>query len=298
MHNAGFNRLGLPHHYGLHETSSAEEALEAMRHPNFGGASVTIPLKETILPMMDELSDAARAIGAVNTVIRVTGGNLRGDNTDWIGIRDSISRVLDASTTTASSSPPCPSSPSHSPFSFPGNHSMSGSGESKWKGMTGLVVGAGGTARAACYCLKTLGVQLYIYNRTYAKAAALADEFGGSAVKDLEAGTPAGRAQIVLCTVPASAGFKLPEEEKDEASVQTPPVVVLDAAYRPRRTALLMQQAGRSGSAANCVEGIDMLICQGLAQLKLWTGLSDLPASVKENIDARVRSFYEESSEC
>lgn len=70
MHNAGFRALGLPHEYRLCETSSAAQVAAAARDPAFGGASVTIPLKEEVVGLVDRLSDAAAAIGAVNTLVR------------------------------------------------------------------------------------------------------------------------------------------------------------------------------------------------------------------------------------
>ena len=53
-----------------------------------GGGSVTIPLKEALLPHMDSLSEAARAIGSLNTITRQADGTLAADNTDWIGVRE------------------------------------------------------------------------------------------------------------------------------------------------------------------------------------------------------------------
>ena len=90
MHNNGFLRLGLPHTYGLCETTNVKDVSTVLVQSNFGGASVTIPFKETIVPFMDQLSDAAQAIGAVNTIVKRSDGQLWGDNTDWIGMRDAI----------------------------------------------------------------------------------------------------------------------------------------------------------------------------------------------------------------
>ncbi|KAJ1940142.1 hypothetical protein FBU59_003900, partial [Linderina macrospora] len=71
MHNAGFAALGLPHTYHLKETSSADPLKAVIAASDFGGASVTIPYKQEIIPMLDELTAAAEKIGAVNTVIPV-----------------------------------------------------------------------------------------------------------------------------------------------------------------------------------------------------------------------------------
>lgn len=147
-----------------------------------------------------------------------------------------------------------------------------------------LVVGAGGTARSACYAAKQLGCRVLVHNRTPAKAAALATRFGGTTVASLDEPIPALAA--ILCTVPAEvraagcggfppaglltlflraeqAGFKVPSH------LLASHPVVLDAAYGRTETALVAQ-ARAAGCA--CVEGIDMLLAQGLAQFRLWTG--------------------------
>ncbi|KAJ2892587.1 3-dehydroquinate dehydratase (3-dehydroquinase), partial [Coemansia aciculifera] len=68
MHNVAFAELGLPHVYGLHETETADDGLRALfAAPEFGGASITIPLKQAVIPLLDCLTPAARRIGAVNT---------------------------------------------------------------------------------------------------------------------------------------------------------------------------------------------------------------------------------------
>ncbi|KAF9944119.1 3-dehydroquinate dehydratase (3-dehydroquinase), partial [Modicella reniformis] len=69
MHNTSFQSLGLPYHYSFHETATVDESVVAkMRAPDFGGASVTIPYKIEIMSKLDEVTEEAKAIGAVNTV--------------------------------------------------------------------------------------------------------------------------------------------------------------------------------------------------------------------------------------
>ncbi len=97
-----------------------DKVQEALRRPDFGGASVTIPHKLSIMSVLNELSPAAKLIGAVNTVIPVRGSDgvtiLRGGNTDWVGIRNCI------------------------------QYKLAGK---RLSNETGLIVGAGGTSRAA-----------------------------------------------------------------------------------------------------------------------------------------------------
>ena len=92
LHNAAFKTLGLPHKYDRYpSTTESLEALKSIvRSPDFDGASVTIPLKLAIIPLLDTLSHAGRITGTINTVVPVTKAvgeiELYGDNTDWIGI--------------------------------------------------------------------------------------------------------------------------------------------------------------------------------------------------------------------
>ena len=104
MHNAAFAALLLPHTYALCEQPPGQcaEYASVMADEAFGGASVTIPHKEAIIPLLDEVRGAAEDIGAVNTVVVELGedeeGNeerrLVGYNTDWLGIRRPVLRQL------------------------------------------------------------------------------------------------------------------------------------------------------------------------------------------------------------
>lgn len=104
MHNAAFEATKLPHRYGVLElpkvggldtwTSEASDTLRSrLNAENFGGASVTIPHKQLVMPFLDELTPAATTIGAVNTVIP-SAGQLLGDNTDWLGVCVAIERAI------------------------------------------------------------------------------------------------------------------------------------------------------------------------------------------------------------
>merc|ERR1719210_2671109 len=76
IHTAGFYSTASPHSYGRFETNDAEVAFRALMQTGCGGGSVTIPLKESLLPYMASLSQSAREIGAINTVTKTSDGNL------------------------------------------------------------------------------------------------------------------------------------------------------------------------------------------------------------------------------
>lgn len=243
LHNTGFALLGLPYTYALHECDTLDGIDTALlRAPDFGGASVTIPHKLRIMQYLDEIAPEAQIIGAVNTVIpvEVEGRRvLRGDNTDWQAIH-----ALAAARITL---------PPHS---------------------TVLVVGAGGSARAALYAMHTLGAaEILLCNRTYEKAEALADavpkEWRVRAVRTL-ADAAAQRPAVVVGNVPAD-GQSLDGTTAlsfEEALFAHPRGVAIDMAYKPADTPLL-QCAAACGWHA--VPGIAILLEQGFRQFALWT---------------------------
>ncbi|KAG6854002.1 hypothetical protein C0991_011659 [Blastosporella zonata] len=267
LHNTGFEILGLPHKYELLETAEVgEEIRAAIAAPEFGGASVTIPHKLDIIPLLDELSPAAEAIGAVNTIIpraASIGGNtwkLQGDNTDWLGIRDSISEhVTDID--------------------------------------TALVIGAGGTSRAAIYALQALNTKtIYLHNRTTEKAQDLAAVFPDARIQVLPSidQWPSGVAppSVIVSTVPATA--QTPATGQDIFPLSSKlfeyragPAVVIDMAYKPNQTPLL-KLAKEAGENWNTVPGLEVLLKQGYVQFEKWTGRRCPKGEVAE----RVRVKY------
>ncbi len=248
MHNAGFQAIGLPYEYGIAESSSDELMASTLEREDFGGGSVTVPHKQNVLKLLDVIETAAKAIGAVNTIVvdkdpengsRV----LRGENTDWLGIARPIHRKL-------------------------AEHGRSGE-----KGMVALVIGGGGAARAAVYAMKMLDLTVVVYNRTFSKAKALAESFGAKATDSLEKDAMKlvgvlERPDVVVSTIPATAEFTLPDYMVSKTDSLLQPVV-FDAAYKPVETALLKQARNMR---CPFVQGAEMLIEQGVEQFQLWTG--------------------------
>jgi pentafunctional AROM polypeptide len=267
LHNTGFEVLGLPHTYNLLETAEVgEEIKAAIEASDFGGASVTIPYKLDIIPLLDVLSPAAQSIGAVNTVIPSPDGSswkLHGDNTDWLGIRDTIS---------------------------PSVRSIHAA----------LVIGAGGTARAAIYALQALDARvIYLYNRTTSKAHSLAVAFPDARIRVLEAieEWPAGilPPNVIVSTVPSAAMTFATDNGIFPLSsklfgYRDGPAVVVDMAYRPAETALL-KLAKETAANWVIIPGLEVLLAQGYVQFEKWTGRR----CPKGTVAAKVRSKYNES---
>ena len=84
MHNAAFRHLGVNAVYVAFPVTDLRKAVAGLRGLGIGGVSVTIPFKEEIIPLLDELDPRAAEIGAVNTVVN-RDGRLTGYNTDWLG---------------------------------------------------------------------------------------------------------------------------------------------------------------------------------------------------------------------
>ncbi|RLN53644.1 hypothetical protein BBJ28_00010710 [Nothophytophthora sp. Chile5] len=264
MHNAGFKSVALAplFTYGLHDTTDVSDIVERMQAPDtrFGGGSVTIPLKVDVMAHLDELSPAAQAIGAVNTIMREDrSGSPRwkGDNTDWLGILRPISKRL----ATLNADKPASE-------------------------LTALVVGAGGTSMAASYAMRQLGVgQLFIFNRTLEKAQTVASRFHAQALAELTPETLA-RVDVVVSTIPAQAGFQLPDHLVAPRADGSK-VVVLDAAYMPPITPMLAH-AHASGGAL-CIQGYEMLYEQGIEQFRRWHKATQVWAVDEEAIKEACR---------
>ncbi|KAG0078477.1 3-dehydroquinate dehydratase (3-dehydroquinase) [Podila epicladia] len=262
MHNTSFQSLGLPYTYGLHETETVDESVVAkMRSKDFGGASVTIPHKLDIMSKLDEITEEAKAIGAVNTVVPVEQEGkpaiLIGDNTDWLGIYYQIERNL-SSTSIAQ--------PQH---------------------MKGLVIGAGGTSRAALYALHRLGVQdISIFNRTMVKAQAVADSFKDLFVvnvlssNDLLKGSSSSGFDLVVSTVPGTIESVTMFDESVFGAAKKG--VAVELAYTPRFTRFL-KLAQHAGWAT--VEGGQVLVEQGGWQALKWVGRRWDLESVQQQMD-------------
>ncbi|KAJ2960514.1 hypothetical protein NQZ79_g4120 [Umbelopsis isabellina] len=257
LHNTGFQTIGLPYQYELLECSSVAYAEHVLYEENFGGASVTIPHKISIMKYLDEVTDNVKAIGAVNTVypvyVKDENGEMKrqlhGENTDYLGIKGCVQKLL----------------------LNPDNVAE------------GLVIGSGGTSRAALYALHTLGVKkIHLWNRTISKAHELRDHFAQhfdvNVIESLEADI---HPQIIVSTIPADNGVKVPD-----ALFGGIRGICCDMAYKPRRTELL-QQAEQHGWST--VEGIEVLIEQGYGQFKIWTN----KVALKQAMAAEVNKKYD-----
>lgn len=243
MHAAALTELGLDHTYRAVAVPPHElpAAVAALREPEVLGANVTVPHKEAVLKLLDSLSPAARAIGAVNTISR-SGSELAGDNTDVHGFK----ALLEAAGVSLSAvNPP-----------------------------RVVVLGAGGAARAALWVLAD-GARTVLVNRTLSRAEALAADFSGhvtvTAVADGADDRLLRGADVVVNTT--SVGMERDGEDPDESPLGAAELpagaVVIDMVYRPQLTRLLKDAQAQG---LETVGGLEMLVSQGAESLRIWTG--------------------------
>lgn len=242
--------------YEAWETAPAQlqDIVNDLRRPQNIGANVTVPYKETVLPLLDEVDELAGSIGAVNTIVKKA-DRLVGSNTDAYGFIE----VLDKE------------------------------GHFDPEGRKVLILGAGGVARAVCFALVQRKVaSLAITDGIFERASALAEDLMNytkrisASPRELKteidhlrwkklswASTLNNCDLIVHCT---TIGMKdSPQEGQSPLSLEVIPknALVYDVVYNPWPTPLL-KLAQRAG--ANTLGGLPMLVYQGAASFKLWIG--------------------------
>ena len=225
----------------------------------FDGYNVTVPHKVRILPLLDETSDSAREVGAVNTVVRKD-GRLTGHNTDAMGFEESLR----------------PFGPSLSDTEA-------------------AVIGSGGAARAAVHVLlrKFAPSRVHILSRNHEQAVHLREsvpsEFRHRV--DVVSGNPetvetALRSTLIVQATPVGMYPNAGDRPLPGSTVFREGQVVFDLVYRPRETAFL-RDARRAG--AEVIGGLEMFLYQAAAAFRLWTGatapLEAIRPIIEEEID-------------
>jgi len=244
MHTAALAALELSPEWSYEAIEvSPEDFSELVRSlpgDGFAGVNVTVPHKLRALAVADSASAAARAIGAANT-LTFAEGRIHAENTDAIAIAEALAGSAD--------------------------------------GKKALVMGAGGSARAAVWALREGGAEVNIWNRTAERAERLAAEF--------EVGLDTKNPQIMVnaTTVGLDAANEAqPPTGSGGPDLKALPVfddglraeVVMDLVYGLRETELI---AAAKSAGASTVDGLEVLVRQGGASLRIWTG-ADPPLDV------------------
>jgi 3-dehydroquinate dehydratase/shikimate dehydrogenase len=233
MMNTAFRRETVNAVYLGLQTSKAEDLFKLAREVPIQGLSITMPLKQDVMPLLERTDPLSAKIGAVNTILRAQDGKFYGFNTDVAGIVAPLERRLSLKTAKV------------------------------------LVIGAGGAARAAVFGCRDKGAEVFILNRTPETAQKLAKQSGAKAIKrDAVAktqfdviinATPIGMAGGSSKHAPASP------LEANEINAR----YVFDLVYNPIETPLL-HLARQKGIAV--ITGVEMFVQQGARQFEIWTG--------------------------
>lgn len=244
MEEAAYDALGLNYRYITMKVTPEgfPDAMNAVRAIHMKGVNLTMPHKISVIPYLDELSEAASIIGAVNTVVVREDGTLFGENTDGKGFVEALNRHGES----------------------PENKNI-------------VILGAGGAARAiAVECALAGASKLTIINRTETKAIELAQLIRDKAKTDSEAITwipgqdiPQGTDILINATC---IGLGDDRDNRPDINYDTitPGMTVSDVVFNPSDT-LFLQEAAKHG--AKTVNGLGMLACQGARNFTLWTGI-------------------------
>jgi shikimate dehydrogenase len=248
MHNAAIRALGLNLCYlAFHVLpNDVGRAVEGMKALNLLGLNVTVPHKEAVLPYLDEISEEAERVGAVNT-LHYRNGVLKGYNTDVYGILTSLRETAGLET--------LPS--------------------------TVAVLGASGAARGVVYglCTRPEVERILIFNRTPVRAIALAEEMGRWTAASVEAypleedilRRQLRDARLLINTTSVGMHPNVEESPVGDGACLHRDLTVYDIVFNPLETRLV-RQARTAG--AEGVGGIEMLVYQGARSFEIWTGIA------------------------
>jgi shikimate dehydrogenase/3-dehydroquinate dehydratase type I len=245
MHNAALNDLGLTGRYSAFCVHDLAAAVQGMRGMDIRGASVTVPFKIAVMEFIDDITDDALEIGAVNTLIS-SNGRLTGFNTDWLGLIATLSAALPI------------------------------------KGKKFVIIGSGGTARAALYGIRKEGGYPIIVSRTAEKGRILSGRFDCPVYTLSEIATI--KADCLINTTPVGM---YPDTDKTpvDAAVLAGYQYVMDVIYNPLPTRML-REAQKLG--CHIMSGLDMFVHQGAEQIKLWTGKEPNRSLMKKIVRERL----------
>ena len=263
MHNAAFKAAGLDYVYIALPVSPVmvKEAIMGLRALNLAGANVTIPHKEAVIPCLDEISEDAQKIGAVNTIV-VSEERLKGHNTDVYGFLRSLEE-----------------------------------GGARIKNAQFIIIGAGGAARAMAFgAALNMASSIVITDVVQEKADALAGNIKkavpgiavlSTAPESEEFRQSLMRADVVANATPLGMNGNDPIPLSQELMAKLPSsAVVFDAVYAKHETPFLKSAADLG---LRPIGGLNMLLYQGARSFELWTGIKPDENLMKNVLNQRFR---------
>ncbi|MEH2356570.1 MAG: shikimate dehydrogenase [Nostoc sp.] len=234
------------------EPQNLEVAIAGFAAVGVVGFSVTIPHKQAIIPLLSEITPLAQTIGAVNTVSR--------QNNQWVGTNTDIEGFIAPLQTTY---------------------------KQDWSQKVAVILGNGGAARAVVAgCIQLGFAQIHVVGRNMQRLqefrnswsnSSLADKFQVHQWEELPKLIP--QANLLVNTTPIGMYPKVDESPLSVEEIANLPTgaIAYDLIYIPKPTQFL-QQAEKQGAIA--IDGLEMLVQQGVAALKIWLHLETLPVEV------------------
>jgi shikimate dehydrogenase len=250
MQNAALEALGLAGEW-RYEAIDLEPAefparTRALPGEGFAGVNVTIPHKEAALAVADRSSEAAREIGAANTLSFGEEG-ISADNTDATGLLAALPASVE--------------------------------------GRSALVLGAGGSARAAVWALAGQGAAVSVWNRTPERAEEIVRDLGAAGRLAVGGEARAGDFDLVVNCTAIGMGDEDPFEQlpldADRFGVD---LIIVDLVYAGSQSRLLEEARARG---ATVVDGLEVLVRQGADSLRIWTGM-DPPLDVMREAARKI----------
>jgi len=250
MQRAAFRALGLPHTYEAVRVTADElpHFVATLRDGAYDGINVTVPHKERVLSLVDNLDTSARVAGAANTLVRGVDGRIVAHNTDAPALAAELKRLA---------GPALP-----------------------WSGLRALVLGSGGASRAAIAALGVnLGVREIIVRARAFGDPARTETFVATAPCPVTPqpwrASPTSEAQTLAVVQATSAGMHGADPGEAVAAVVAwdalpSDAVAIDVVYAPRDTPWLRAARARG---LRCDDGLGMLARQGALALELWLGV-------------------------
>ncbi len=267
MHNFIYQKLGIDVEYKKWEISpnNLKSHIEKINNENFIGANITVPYKEKIVSLLDEIRNEAKFTGAVNTIVK-NNNKLIGYNTDVYGIEQTLDIKLK-------------------------NDVINNA----------VIFGAGGAAKAAFFVLLQRGLNnLTIVNRTKSNALKMISKFN-NVNYDQTIITLNEKSQIksaclsadliINTTILGMKGSGYEDISPIDSTFIDSNSVIFDMVYNPTKTQLIKIALERN---ANIIEGLNMLVYQAIKSIELWTGIrpsfDDMHSKCKEILEGKLNN--------
>ena len=267
MHNFIYQKLGIDVEYKKWEISpnNLKSHIEKINNENFIGANITVPYKEKIVSLLDEIRNEAKFTGAVNTIVK-NNNKLIGYNTDVYGIEQTLDIKLK-------------------------NDVINNA----------VIFGAGGAAKAAFFVLLQRGLNnLTIVNRTKSNALKMISKFNNvncdQTIINLNEKSQIKSAclsadLIINTTILGMKNSGYEDISPIDSTFIDSNSVIFDMVYNPTKTPLIKIALERN---ANIIEGLNMLVYQALKSIELWTGIrpsfDDMYSKCKEILEGKLNN--------